>query len=130
MIIEGKKWTEEKIVEEKDSAINMKSGTLPVFSTPSMAAFMEYTAWKSLAEELEQGQTSVGIHISIDHQKGTLIGEKVTATATIKKIENQQIFFEIEVFSKNALIGKAKHIRFIVDKDRFMEKLTKQHSDT
>ena len=43
------------IVEKENTAAVMKSGTLAVFATPAMIALIEETAWKSVADELEEG---------------------------------------------------------------------------
>ena len=42
------------IVEKENTAAVMKSGTLAVFATPAMIALIEETAWKSVADELEE----------------------------------------------------------------------------
>ena len=42
-------------VTEEKTAQAMGSGTLPVFATPAMIALMENTAYKSVADELEEG---------------------------------------------------------------------------
>ena len=51
----GIKGIQQVVVSEKNSAKTMGSGTLDVFATPAMIALMEETAWKSVAEELEEG---------------------------------------------------------------------------
>ena len=48
------------IVEKENTAAVMKSGTLAVFATPAMIALIEETAWKSVADELEEGCVTVG----------------------------------------------------------------------
>ena len=47
-------------VTEDKTAQAMGSGTLPVFATPAMIALMENTAYKSVADELEEGAGTVG----------------------------------------------------------------------
>ena len=50
-------------VTEDKTAQAMGSGTLPVFATPAMIALMENTAYKSVADELED-----------PHNLGAIIG--------------------------------------------------------
>ena len=123
MMKEGLQWIEEKVVEESELAINMKSGTLRVFSTPSMIALMEHTSWKCVEQKLESGQTTVGVHVKTDHLKATLKGKKIKCVSTLKEVHDKKLMFYIEVFEGDTLIGKAEHTRFIVDTERFLSKL-------
>lgn len=125
MIKEGLKWIEEMVVEEKNTALSMKSGTLSVFSTPSMIAFMELSAWKSVEEHLLSGQTTVGVHVKADHLKATPEGQKLKAVSILKSIEDRKLTFYIEVFDGEVLIGKADHVRYIVDTEKFLAKIGK-----
>ena len=63
----GIKGIQKVVVSEKNSAKTMGSGTLDVFATPAMIVLMEETAWKSVAEELEEGCGTVGIHLDVSH---------------------------------------------------------------
>lgn len=55
------------IVEKENTAAVMKSGTLAVFATPAMIALIEETAWKSVADELEEGCVTVGTSLNVKH---------------------------------------------------------------
>ena len=41
--------------------------TLAVFATPAMIALIEETAWKSVADELEEGCVTVGTSLNVKH---------------------------------------------------------------
>ena len=84
MIEAGIKGKEELIVCDENSALAMGSGTLKVFATPSMAALMELTAWKSVAPYLEEGQCTVGTKLNLNHTASTPIGMKVFCERTRK----------------------------------------------
>ena len=112
------------VVERKHCAIEVGSGTLAVFSTPSLAAFMENTAMLAI-DDLQEGFTTVGIEINIQHIKASPIGETLTAVAHMTSHEGRAYDFEIEVSdSKGSIVGKATHKRFAVDSQKFMQKLT------
>ncbi len=98
------------------------SGTLDVFATPSMVALMEQTAAESVETELEQGTTTVGIKINVEHLAATPVGMNVTCHSTLVEVDGRKLVFDIEVFDEAGLIGKAYHERFIVDGKRFMDK--------
>lgn len=125
MLQEGFSWIEETITEEKDSAVNMKSGTLQVYSTPALIALMEYTAWKGVDGSLEAGQTTVGALINAEHIKGTMIGKRVKCVSTLKSVEGKKLTFEIEAYDETTQIGKAVHVRYIVDAQKFIDKINK-----
>ena len=65
MLEVGIKGYQEFVVAEKDTAKVHKSGTLDVLATPAMVALMEETAWKSVAEKLEDGMGTVGTSLNI-----------------------------------------------------------------
>ena len=64
------------IVEKENTAAVMKSGTLAVFATPAMIALIEETAWKSVADELEEGCVTVGTSLNVKHLAASPVGMK------------------------------------------------------
>ena len=120
---EGLSITQEMVVSEKDSAKYHKSGKLDVFATPAMVAFMENTAVACIDTELEDGMDTVGIQIDTKHIKATKLGEKVTCTANLVKVDGKKLSFEIEASDKDGQIGSAFHIRYIIDPVKFMSRL-------
>ena len=101
----------------------MGSGDLPVLATPAMMALMENAAMLAVAPHLPEGSTTVGGHISASHIKPTPIGETVTATATVVKVDGKKIEFEVKAYCGDILLGEGTHLRFIVDRDKFMSRL-------
>ncbi len=109
-------------VTDEKTAKTVGSGTLDVFATPAMIALMEQTAAESVESELEQGTTTVGIKINVEHLAATPVGMKVTCHSTLVQAEGRKLVFDIEAFDEAGMIGKAYHERFIVDSNRFMDK--------
>ena len=68
----GLSYEQEKIVSKQDTAIAHGSGSLNVFATPAMIAFMENTCMKLASKYLDSEQTTVGISVNIQHIKATL----------------------------------------------------------
>ena len=101
----------------------MGSGDLPVLATPAMMALMENAAMLAVAPHLPEGSTTVGGHISASHIKPTPIGETVTATATVVKVDGKKIEFEVKAHCGDILLGEGSHLRFIVDREKFMSRL-------
>ena len=123
MIQEGLTHTSELTVTEAVTAIKMGSGDLPVLATPAMMALMENAAMLAVAPHLPEGSTTVGGHISASHIKPTPVGETVTATATVTKVDGKKIEFEVKAHWGDILLGEGTHLRFIVDREKFMSRL-------
>lgn len=119
----GKKYTSTMIVEEKDLACYVGSGDLPVFATPMMMALMENAAMLCVADELENGSSTVGGQISSSHLKPTGLGKTVTATAELISAEGRKLKFKVSASDEGGLIGEGEHLRFIIDKEKFMSKV-------
>ena len=123
MLKEGLKYTSELTVTEAVTAIAMGSGDMPVLATPSMMALMENAAMLAVADHLPEGCTTVGGHITSSHLKPSKLGDKVTATATVTRVEGKKIEFKVEAHCGDTMLGEGTHLRFIVDRDKFMSRL-------
>ena len=123
MIETGLKYTSELTVTDDVTAVKMGSGDMPVLATPAMMALMENAAMKAVAKELPEGCTTVGGHIESSHLRPTKVGDKVTATAEVTKVDGKKISFKVAAYADDTLLGEGTHLRFIVDKERFMSKL-------
>ena len=120
MLETGLKHTSELTVNEDVTAVKMESGDMPVLATPAMMALMENAAMLAVADELPEGCTTVGGHIESSHLKPSKIGDKVSATAEVTKVEGRKIEFKVSAFSGDTLLGQGTHLRFIVDRERFL----------
>ena len=123
MIEIGLKHTSELTVADTVTAIQMGSGDMPVLATPAMMALMENAAMLAVADELPEGCTTVVGHIESSHLKPSKIGDKVTATAEVTKVDGKKIEFKVSAYFGEALLGEGTHLRFIVDRKRFISKL-------
>ncbi|RUL60318.1 dihydrolipoamide acyltransferase [Prevotella koreensis] len=119
----GQKHTSEIIVKDSLSAENVGSGDMPVLATPMMMALMENAAMLAVKDSLEEGMTTVGGHIESSHLAPTKIGEKVMATAEVTKVDGKKIFFKISAYCGETLLGEGTHLRFIVDRQKFLARL-------
>lgn len=110
-------------VTGQNTARAVGSGSLEVFATPMMIALMERAACAALADSLEEGQTSVGVSVSVSHTAASPVGALVTAEAVITSIDGRKIEFDVAARDENNCIGTGKHTRVIVDGAKFMKKL-------
>lgn len=122
----GLSFTSRLTVHEQHLAVNIGSGDLRVLATPMMMALMENAAMMAVAPALEEGQSTVGGQISSSHIKPTGIGHEVTATATLVKVEGRKLWFRISASDEEGMIGEGEHLRFVIDKVKFMSKITEK----
>lgn len=108
------------VVDAEHTAVAMGSGTLPVFATPAMAALMEAAAVNALAAVLPQGQTSVGVALSLEHEAATPMGVAVRTEARLIKVDGRRLTFRVVAYDAVEQIGVGTHQRVVVEIERFL----------
>ncbi|MGQ0524848.1 MAG: thioesterase family protein [Betaproteobacteria bacterium] len=103
-------------------------GEYKVFSTPSMTQFVEMTAQALAAPHLKPGQGQVGMSVYIRHLAATPMGKKVRAEAELVAIDRRRLTFKVKVFDDVEQVGEAEHDRFVIDVDKYIERLKKKIS--
>lgn len=124
MIEIGLKGEKTVTVNDTNDAIHVGSGDVPVYATPAMIALMEDTAASSIRPFLSEGQASVGIGIQTSHVSASPHGMQIRCETTLTEIDRKHLVFRVQAFDECGLIGEGTHDRFIIDKERFMEKTT------
>ena len=120
---EGLSFTATMRVTPEATAEYIGSGDLAVLATPAMCALMENASMLAVATHLEEGQTTVGTALNIEHIKATKVGEVITATAVLTEINGRELKFNIAARDGVGVIGEGTHSRFIVNREKFMAKL-------
>ena len=107
-------------VAESDTAISHKSGGLPVYATPAMIGLMEHAAFTLLKND---GKDSVGTEMNVKHTRACLVGAQVYAVATVVSVNGNWVNFNVQAFDEKGEIGNGTHTRYIIDPEKFMNKL-------
>lgn len=123
MLVNGMSFIQKKTVLQEETAKNIGSGGLDVFSTPMMIALMENTAFELVEKNLKESETTVGISINIKHMRANLVGDIIECKATLVKTEGKKLFFEVEVTYNEELVGTGDHVRYVVDEKKFIESI-------
>lgn len=123
MIETGMRHLSALTVDESLTAAAMGSGDMSVLATPAMLALMENAAMLAVASELPEGCTTVGGHIDASHVRPTPLGKRVTALAEVTRVEGKKIEFAVAAYCDDTLIGEGTHLRFIVERDKFIARL-------
>lgn len=123
MLEQGLSATARTTVTAANTARVMGSGDLEVFATPAMVALMEQAALQAVAAALPEGSTTVGAEMNCSHIKPSPLGAAITATAVLTAVEGRKLTFTVGASDAQGIIGEGTHVRFIVDRERFMAKL-------
>ena len=118
----GMKHIEKMTVSESDTARAAGSGTLSVFSTPSMVALMEKASYSCVQTSLDDGLSTVGTKLTVEHLSATPVGMTVKAESELVEIDGRRLVFKIEAKDETGVIGRGTHERFIIKCDSFVKK--------
>jgi predicted thioesterase len=113
-------------VTHENTAAAVGAGGVEVFSTPMMIALMENAAWQATANELDEGYVTVGTLVNVRHLGATPIGQQVRAIGELVEIDGRRLVFKVEAYDEQKKIGEGQHERFIVNLDRFLQRLAEQ----
>ena len=119
----GTVFEEEYLVEEKNLASHIGSGSARVLATPWMIGFMERTSHRLLARCLPEGYSSVGTLVNIRHLAPTPFGSTLRVRAEVTGIQGPLVDLKIEAFDELELAGDGSHQRFIIDEQRFLKRV-------
>jgi len=114
------------IVTEEMTASAWGSGSVQVFSTPAMIALMESTAVAAIDKILPDGFATVGIQIDVRHLAATPVGEEVRAEAEVIDMVGKRVTFSLRAWDDQDVIGEGTHTRYIIDVEKFMERVEKR----
>lgn len=113
------------IVSQNLTAKAIGSGDLPVLATPAMIALMENAAMLAVAPHLSDAETTVGGYMECSHLGPSAMGDEIKAEAILRKIEGRALHFDIAAYDGDRKLGEGHHIRYVVDRERFLSKLSK-----
>lgn len=110
-------------VTNENTAAVMGSGDLPVFATPAMVALLENAAMNAVVGALPEGATTVGAEMNVTHIKPSGLGAEISASAVLTEVEGRKLTFNVGARDEGGMIGEGVHIRYVVDREKFMAKL-------
>ncbi|MFM8744019.1 MAG: thioesterase family protein [Cytophagales bacterium] len=79
-----------------------------VFSTFSLARDFEWASRQFFIDMKDDDEEGVGTFLSIDHKNPAFVGEKITFTATVEKIERNELICNIEAKAGHRIIATGK----------------------
>ncbi|MGQ0511975.1 MAG: thioesterase family protein [Betaproteobacteria bacterium] len=112
-----------RLVVDEGRCISFMGPENMVYATPRMVSDVEYACRDFLLAHLDEGEDSVGAHVTIDHLAATPPGLEVTIEAKLAKVDGRRVTFEFSVRDPIEECGRGIHVRFIVDGAKTRERL-------
>jgi fluoroacetyl-CoA thioesterase len=95
-----------------------------VFTTGFMVGFLEWACIKAINPHLDWPQEqTLGTHINVSHEAATPVGLEVTATVELIAVEGKKLIFNVAAHDGVDLISKGQHERFIINRQKFDERI-------
>jgi predicted thioesterase len=112
-----------KSVEVDESrCIGFMGKEAAVYATPHMVNDVEYACRNMLLAHLDEGEDSVGAHVSIDHLAPTPLGLQVSIEVRITEVDRRKVVFSFSVKDIEE-VGRGTHVRYVVETAKTRERL-------
>jgi fluoroacetyl-CoA thioesterase len=90
-----------------------------VLSTPSMIGLIEQTCLETVAPHLDDGETTVGVHVCVSHAAAAREGEDFEVGCRLTMLDRHRLTFETRVTCGDRVVSEGTHERAVIDTSRF-----------
>jgi fluoroacetyl-CoA thioesterase len=111
------------VVRKQDLASSYGNPGVDVMSSMTLMTLLEQASIAAIAPHMGPEDMTVGAHMAMDHLAPTPEGFTVTASAELTEVKGRKLVFTISAFDGADQVAKATHIRFLVEKPRFLEQV-------
>jgi fluoroacetyl-CoA thioesterase len=95
-----------------------------VFATGFLVGLLEWACILAIKPYLDwPNEQTVGTHINVSHEAATPAGLEVTVKVELISIEGRKLTFNVEAHDGIDLISKGIHERYVINKQKFDEKI-------
>ena len=105
----------ERVVE--GDLITRHVGGQGTFATPAMIGLMEWASHKALDGLLPENETTVGYEVHVRHLAPARPGTTVIVTSRLTEVKGNKLYFDVECYQGEKLLGSGTHKRAIVPAD-------------
>ena len=110
-------------VTDADTAERLGSGDLPVLATPRLINWIERAAYAAAAENLTEGQTTVGTMVKVEHIKAAPVGTTVHVKSSRPVSDGRRLIFHVRVLDDaGEEVAHGEVQRAVIDRERFMRR--------
>jgi fluoroacetyl-CoA thioesterase len=115
-------------VTDADTAAAVGSGSLPVLGTPRLLAWCEAATCAAIESSLEEGSTSVGTRVELEHRGASPVGARVEVTASASYVDGRLHRFSVAARHLDAdrpgkVVATGEITRLVVDSAAFLARL-------
>ncbi|MGN6792182.1 MAG: thioesterase family protein [Streptosporangiaceae bacterium] len=114
-------------VTDADTAQALGSGDVPVLGTPRLLALAEAACVAAVAPNMDQGQTTVGIAVWLEHKRASPVSASLEVEAELTRIDGRKLSFNFIAYGSGdgdeSVIGAGTVERMLVDTERFLAEL-------
>jgi predicted thioesterase len=115
---------EERFVVFEQHLIDFAHDGMPkILCTPWLVWFLEHAARSAVLPLLEQGESTVGVDLNLQHTAATPLGMEVVCRARVIYAEGPLISFQIEAHDEHERIARGTHKLRVIDAARLAKKV-------
>ena len=113
----------ERIRVDEGRSVAFMGEAARVYSTPSMVSDVEYACLRLIQKHLDEEQSSVGMHVSVDHLAPTPIGCEVEVSVTVSAVDGRKVTLDARVRDAVEVVGTGVHVRYVIDMPRQVRRI-------
>ena len=100
-----------------------------VFATGFMVGLIEWACVQAISPHLDgPNAQTVGTHINVSHEAATPPGMEVAVKVRLTEVQGRHLEFVVEAYDGVDVISRGTHERFIIDVERFTQKVQRKQS--
>ena len=116
------------VVTEQHSIDFAVDGMPEILSTPWLIWFMEHSARNAVLPFLEQGESTVGVVVNIEHLAATPLGSSVRCKSSVIYIDDTLISFRLEAHDEHECIASGTHKLRVIQAERLARRVNAKRS--
>lgn len=111
---------------DRQRTIDFLGESLRIYATPELVRDIEQTCLDFLQGFLDDGESSVGAEVSVQHTGATPLGGEVRIHAEITAIDGRSVTFSVTADDAVERVCSGTHRRFVVDVERLRARVQKK----
>jgi predicted thioesterase len=104
-----------RIEIDRPRTIGFMGEAARVYATPALVRDVEAAASELLRAHLDDGESTVGARVEIDHLGATLLGMSAEISVRVAAVDGRQVSLEFDGRDSVEPICRGRHTRLVVD---------------